>query len=355
MFPILQKIYFNNTVLDYLMFFSALIVSFILIRFIGSLLIKRLSVLFKKTVTSADNHFVKAIKKNLITILYFIAFYFSARILTLDPTLKIWIDRIILAFTIAVCASFTSTITAFAVNKYMKHKISDANNLLLLRWTNGLIKAVVWSVALVLFLDNIGVRITSLITGLGIGGIALAFAAQNILVDIFCCFTILFDKPFEIGDFITAGQHTGTVEHIGVKTTRLRALTGEQIVLSNSDLTSSRINNFKTLKERRILFRIGVTYSTDSEKLKEIPGLLKRIIENTGGVRFGRAHFCNYGTYSLEFEIAYYILSSDYDRYMDINQEIFYRIKEEFDGRGIEFAFPTQALYINNLKNMLPS
>ena len=162
---------------------------------------------------------------------------------------------------------------------------------------------------LILFLDNIGVKISSLITGLVIGGIAIAFAAQAILVDVFCCFTIFFDKPFEVGDFIKTGEHSGTVEHIGLKTTRLRAPNGEQIVLANSDLTKSRINNFKTLEERRVLFTIGVTYETSSEKRRQIPDMIKEIVTSMEDVRFGRAHFCRYGAYSLEFEIVYFVLS----------------------------------------------
>ncbi len=349
MFPFLQTIYFNNTVLQYLLFLLALIVSFVVIKVIGRFVIKRLTALAKKTKSSLDDIVVGSLKKNLVAILYFIAFYFSTKILTLDDTLMLWINRIILAFTIGICASFLSTILVFIVNKYIQNKMSGFNNLLILRWTSGLIKFVVWCTALILFLDNIGVKITSLITGLGIGGVAIAFAAQNILVDVFCFFSILFDKPFEIGDFIISGQQTGTVEYIGVKTTRLRALDGEEIILANSDLTASRINNYKTMRERRVLFRIGVTYNTDYEQLKVIPELIKSIIENVQDTRFGRAHFKGYGTYSLDFEIAYYVLSGDYTKYMDINQEINYRIKEEFDSRGIKFAIPTQTLNVNNL------
>ena len=211
-----------------------------------------------------------------------------------------------------------------------------------------MVELVIWSIALILFLDNIGIQITSLVTGLGIGGVALAFAAQAILVDLFCSFTIFFDKPFEIGDFIIVGDQMGTVEYIGMKTTRLRALSGEQLVLANSDLTKSRIQNYKTMAERRVLFKLGVTYDTALAKLKEIPGVIKNIISNVPQTRFGRAHFCAYGAYSLDYEIVYYVLSSDFDIYMDINQEIYFQIKEEFEHRGIEFAFPTQTVQMYN-------
>ena len=244
---------------------------------------------------------------------------------------------------------FISSVSIFLSSKYLESKINDASNKLALKWMTGIVKTVIWGVALLLFLDNVGVKINSLITGIGIGGIAIAFAAQAILTDVFCFFTIFFDRPFEIGDFIITGEQMGTVEHIGVKTTRLRALSGEQLVFSNTDLTSSRISNYKTMEQRRVLFTIGVTYETAYDKLKEIPELIKSIVSNVPDTTFGRAHFFSYGAYSLNFEIAYYILSGDYDKYMDINQEINFRIKEEFDKRRIEFAFPTQTLQLSSI------
>jgi len=241
-----------------------------------------------------------------------------------------------------------SSILLFFIGNYIEKKIDGANRNNIYQWINRMVEVVIWSIALILFLDNIGIQITSLVTGLGVGGVALAFAAQSILVDLFCSFTIFFDKPFEIGDFIIIGDQMGTVEYIGLKTTRLRALSGEQLILANSDLTKSRIRNYKSMEERRILFNIGVTYDTELDKLKEIPGLIKNIINNIKQTRFGRAHFYAYSASGLDYEIVYFVLSSDYDTYMDINQEIFFRIKEEFEKRGINLAFPTQTLQLYN-------
>ena len=208
--------------------------------------------------------------------------------------------------------------------------------------------------ALIFLVDNIAsdIKLNSLLTGVGISSIAIAFAAQSILSDIFCFFTIFFDKPFEIGDFIIAGEQMGTVEHIGLKTTRLRSLNGEQLVFSNADLTGACIKNYKTMQQRRVLFKIGVKYDTHYDKLKEIPGLIKRIVDDVPGTQFGRTHFFSYGDYSLNFEIVYYVLDSDYDKYMDINQEINFRIKKEFDDMHIEFAFPTRTVELYNLSAM---
>jgi small-conductance mechanosensitive channel len=160
------------------------------------------------------------------------------------------------------------------------------------------------------------------------------------------------DRPFETGDFIILGSdHLGTVEHIGIKTTRIRSLGGEQIVMSNSDLTSSRIKNYKRMQKRRVVFKLGVTYQTPADKLKEIPVIIKEIITGINDTTFDRAHFSGYGDFSLNIEIVYYVLSSDYNKYMDTQQAINLAIYEEFEKRGIEFAYPTQTLFVERTGN----
>ena len=301
-----------------------------------------------KAINFIDDQFMLSLVKKIIPILYWLAFRFSAKILNLNTVLEETIKLISIAFLIAIGAMLISSLLLFFIGNYIKNKIDGENRNNIYQWINRMVELVIWSIALILFLDNIGIQITSLVTGLGIGGVALAFAAQAILVDLFCSFTIFFDKPFEIGDFIIVGDQMGTVEYIGMKTTRLRALSGEQLILANSDLTKSRIKNYKTMKERRVLFKLGVTYDTALAKLKEIPAVIKNIISNVPQTRFGRAHFCAYGAYSLDYEIVYYVLSSDFDVYMDINQEIYFQIKAEFEQRGIEFAFPTQTVQMYN-------
>ena len=344
----LQTTYWNNTVSEYIQFGIILLAGFLGAKLIGHYLVKFLNTMTEKTNTTVDDFVVTSIRKNLMPILYFVVFYFAVKTLNLNPALSGIVNILLLALMIILSTMMISSVVLFFLDKYMESRINGANSVIAIKWTNGIVKVLIWCIALILFLDNIGVKITSLVTGLGIGGVAVAFAAQAILVDVFCCFTIFFDKPFEIGDFIIAGEQMGTVEHIGMKTTRLRALDGEQLILANSDLTNSRISNYKTMEERRVVFRIGVTYDTSYDKLKEIPGLIRELIDQVPGTRFGRTHFCAYGPYSLDFEIAYYVLSSDYDKYLDLNQEIYYRIKAEFDSRAIEFAFPTQTLQVFN-------
>jgi small-conductance mechanosensitive channel len=164
---------------------------------------------------------------------------------------------------------------------------------------------------------------------------------------LFSYFVIFFDRPFEVGDFITVQDKVGTVEYTGIKTTRLRALTGEQLVFSNTDLTNSRIHNFKKMQERRVLFRIGVVYQTSAAQLKEIPQIVKNIIEKHSDVRFDRGHFATYGDFSLNFEFVYFVIGSEYVKYMDTQQSINLEIYDEFEKRGIEFAYPTQTLFVN--------
>jgi small-conductance mechanosensitive channel len=207
-------------------------------------------------------------------------------------------------------------------------------------------RVAVWAMVLLLTLDNLGVDITALVAGLGIGGIAVALALQNVLGDLLASLSIALDQPFVIGDFVIVGEHMGTVEYIGIKSTRVRSLTGEQIVMSNADLLSSRLRNYGRMHKRRVVFTLGVTYETPRPKLREIPLRLREIIEAQDGVRFDRAHFAKYGPYSLDFEVVYYVQSPDFGRYMDAQQAINFRIHEAFEALGVEFAYPTQTLWL---------
>jgi small-conductance mechanosensitive channel len=207
-------------------------------------------------------------------------------------------------------------------------------------------RVAIWAMVLLLTLDNLGVDITALVAGLGIGGIAVALALQNVLGDLLASLSITLDQPFVLGDFLIVDEHMGSVENIGIKTTRLRSLTGEQIVMSNADLLSSRVRNYGRMHERRIVFTLGVAYETPRERLQRIPPLLREIIEAQDGVRFDRAHFAKYGDFSLDFEIVYYVQSPDYGRYMDVQQAINFRIHEAFEEMEVQFAYPTQTLWI---------
>lgn len=207
-------------------------------------------------------------------------------------------------------------------------------------------KLAVWSVVVLSSLDSLGVDVTALIAGLGIGGVAVALAAQNVLSDLFASVSIALDRPFEIGDFIIVGDFLGTVEYIGLKTTRVRSLWGEQLVFSNADLLGSRVRNFKRMRERRVVFSIGVTYQTPHAKLEAIPGMLRETVEAQADVRFDRAHLFEFGDSALIFEVVYYVLSPDYNLYMDRRQAINLEIHRRFEKGKIEFAYPTQTIHL---------
>jgi small-conductance mechanosensitive channel len=207
-------------------------------------------------------------------------------------------------------------------------------------------RVVVWTLALLIALDQLGFNVTALVAGLGIGGIAVALALQNILGDLFASMAIVLDKPFQVGDFVVVGEHAGTVEKVGLKTTRVKSLAGEQLVFANAQLLNAQIRNYKKMQERRIAFSIGVTYETPLDKLRQIPGWLKAAVESQPQARFDRAHFKEYADFSLNFEIVYYVLSADFAVYMDTQQAINLAIFEKFAQEGVEFAYPTRTLYI---------
>lgn len=211
---------------------------------------------------------------------------------------------------------------------------------------NFLGRLILWSLIMLFLLGSLHVNITALVTGLGVGGVAVALALQNILGDLFASLSILIDRPFALGHFIVIDDLAGTVEHVGVKSTRVRSLSGEEIVLSNGDLLKSRIHNYKRLYERRVLFSFGVTYDTDASKLAAIPLTVRKIIESITKTRFDRAHFKEFGDSSLNFEVVYFVLDPDYNLYMDIQQKINLELVRSFADDDIEFAFPTRTLYV---------
>lgn len=349
--PVLKRYYFNNSVLDYLIFLACALIGVLLIWLLSRFLLGRFIKRAEKTETTADNIICEIIKKRLVPIAYLIVLFFSTKLLVFTPRVYNAINTVFLALIVIMGALFVSSLLVFLFSKYWKNKNAGESNEMALRLLTFVIKLAVWIVALFLFLDNLGIKINSLIAGLGIGGIAIAFAAQAILADIFCFFSIFFDRPFEIGDYIVFGEFSGTVEHIGVKTTRLRTLSGEQLICSNTDLTSSRIRNYKTMRQRRIVFTLQVTHDTDHDRLREIPGMVKEIIEETPDTSFSRAHFAEFGEYSLDYTIVYYVLSGDYAKYMDVHQDILFKIKDAFDKSGIRFAYPTRTLHMGNPKS----
>lgn len=343
----LQQTFFNNRILDYLICLSIFLIGIIVIQIFKRFLLKRLRKWAKRTATTIDDFLIRMIEKELLPLFYFGAFYVSIQGLTLNPALEKGINVLGLILLTIFGVRFLLAIIVYGLENYWVKKEKDVAKKQGLKGILMTVKVIAWGLAIIILLDNFGIKVSALIAGLGIGGVAIALAAQSILGDLFSYFSIFFDRPFEIGDFIIVGDLLGTVEHIGIKTTRVRSLGGEQLVFSNTDLTNSRVRNYKRMDKRRVVFRLGVTYETGLRELKEIPVVITNIIKGINDTVFDRAHFFSYGDFSLVFEIVYYVISSDYNKYMDVQQEINLKIKEEFEKHGIEFAYPTQTLYLN--------
>ena len=341
----------GNTVREYAI---SLIVFFILIftfRLFYLLILRKLTKFAENTKTTLDDVLISILKSLKPPFYIFFAVYLAFRTLNtgiridkvLYAVLIIWVVyQVILALEIFV---------DYVLSKRMGDdgKAKGASDLMRI-----IIRITLWSIGGLMVLSNLGVNITSLIAGLGIGGVAVALALQNILGDLFSSFAIYLDKPFVVGDFIVVGDKMGVVKKIGIKTTRIQALQGEELVLSNKDLTSSIIQNFKQMQLRRVPFVVGVLYETPIEKLRKIPENIKKIIEDVEKTKFDRAHFQSFRDSSLGFEIVYFVESADYNLYMDVQQDINFKILEYFEKENIEIAYPTQTLYLNEVRNKKP-
>jgi len=213
--------------------------------------------------------------------------------------------------------------------------------------TQVILRALIWAIAVLFVLDNIGVNVSAVLTGLGIGGVAVALAAQAILGDLFNFFVILLDKPFIIGDFVVSDTVSGTIENIGLKSTRIRSISGELVVVSNSNLVSSRIRNYKDLDKRRVIFKTGVVYQTSPEKLRKIPALIKAAVLGRTGTEFERANLSNMDDSSMSFETVYYIAGGDYKVYMDTQEQILLCMLESFAKEEIALAYPTRTVFVS--------
>ena len=269
--------------------------------------------------------------------------FFGLLTLNLPATTHRIAEKVLLIATCWQVGLWATTAALAWIDKKRRHSMAED------RATAGslgiiaiIVRALIWSVVLLLTLDNLGANITTLVAGLGIGGIAIALAVQNVLGDLLASLSITLDKPFVLGDFLIIDDFKGTVEHIGIKSTRLRSLDGEQIIMPNADLLKSRMRNYGRMQERRVLFSIGVTYETPRAKLERIPGIVRAIVETQPRVRVDRCHLARLGSYSIDCEVVYYVLSAEYGVYMDIQQDINLKLIEAFEREQIEFAYPTQ-------------
>lgn len=326
----------------------ALTVSFALF-IIKRVLVKRLGAYAAHTETYLDDLAIKVLSATHPLFIVLIGLFAGAHWLTLPPKLATLLSHLTVAVLLLQVARWADAGLHAWLRRYRaKRSAEDVASATSTAAIGFLARTFLWLVILLMILDNFGVNITTLVASLGIGGIAVALALQNILGDLFSSLSIVLDKPFVVGDFVSVGDVSGTVEYVGLKTTRIRGLGGEQVVFSNSDLLQSRIHNFKRMETRRIVFSVGVVYEISREQLRAIPGMLRAAVEAQANVRFDRAHFKAYGASSLDFEIVYTVLSPDYGVYMDIQQAINELLFERFEDAGIGFAYPTQTIHLAN-------
>ncbi len=304
----------------------------------------------KKTKTNLDDEILANIKKPIYFLVLLIGAYYGLEFLSiLDPystevafTFSI-VEILLIAF---IITRVVNVVITWYGEKRAKKQMSEH----ILFVLKKIINAVVYLFTFLVILAVLKIDLSGIVVGLGVGGIAIAFALQNVLSDAFSAFSIYFDKPFEIGDYIVVGDHSGTVKKIGIKSTRVQLLQGEELVLSNSVLTTSSVRNFKKMRKRRISFSFGVTYATPTNKLKKIPDIIIDIIDGDKLEyvdKLDRVHFTEFGDFSLNFDIIYYLKTKDYVKYKDTQQEINFAIKEAFEKEGIEMAFPTQTIFLN--------
>ncbi|MDX5422112.1 MAG: mechanosensitive ion channel family protein [Hymenobacteraceae bacterium] len=345
---LLDRVVYQNTVRDYLIVFAFIFIGLLLVKLFKRTILLRLVKWTESTETRFDNHLIEGFNKYGIPILYFLIIYLGLNYLT-------WSERAVRVIDIAVTVAITIMVIQFVasslvliIRSYLVRRHPERDSINELGAIKLIVYTLLWFIGIGFLLDNMGYDLTAIIAGLGIGGIAVALAAQNILGDLFNYFVIFLDRPFEVGDFLVIDDKNGVVEHIGVKTTRIKTLSGEQLVFANSDLTSSRIHNYKRMQRRRVVFTIGVTYQTSYEALERIPDVLKRIVNQQDPVEFDRAHFKEYGDSSLNFEVVYYVLDSNFNVYMDIHQAINLAIFREFESMGVEIAYPTRTLFVVN-------
>ncbi len=321
-----------------------------LILIIRAVATGRLAKVAARTTNVFDDIVLEMIRRTKLGFVAIVAIYAGSLALTALPAPeRVIVTRVAILTLFVQAALWVNGGISYGVTRHRERTLdTDAGSVTTIAAFGILGRIAVWIFLALAILQNFGIQISALITGLGIGGIAVALAVQNILGDVLASLSIVLDKPFVIGDFLVVGDTVGTVEYVGLKTTRIRSLSGEQMVVSNNDLLQSRIRNYKRMQSRRIVFSFGVTYETTIDKLERIPGIVKAAIDAEAQSRFDRCHFFKYGDSSLDFEAVYYVEAPDYGLYMDIQQRVNLALFRAFAEEEIDFAYPTRTVYLHS-------
>jgi len=331
--------------------FIGLLLVFRLIQFV---VVQRLEVLAQSTKNDVDDTVILAVKGINAFVFSLVALYIALLPFALPPTLAVCLRAVVLVAVVWQLIKIATQFIGYAVSRWVEIDAdndgeidpSAATASDLIRLITGI---VLWVFSAIFILSNLGIEVTSLIAGLGIGGIAVAFALQGVLSDLFASFSIYFDKPFRLGDFVVIGTDSGTVEKIGIKSTRIRTLQGQELVVSNAELTTARVENYKKMQKRRIVVTFGITYETPHDKVCLVNSIVEGIFIGIENTDLDRVHFTTFADSSLLFEVVYFVQSSSYNEYLNIQQAFNFALMEKFATQDIKFAYPTQMVYQHNI------
>lgn len=342
---ILSFNFYGNSGKDYLLALAVFAICLLILLIVKKVILARLHKIAKITKNNYDDTLIGIIFKIKSFFYLVISLYLASNFLNLSNFLSKAIYLLFILVIVYEGIKASSYLLKVLAYKAIKRNDDDSQAQSTVKTLNVFIQIILWSLGLLLILANMGVNITSLIAGLGIGGIAVALALQNILADIFSSFSILIDKPFKVGDFIKVSADMGTVEKIGIKTTHLRTLDGQLLIISNQELTKARVENFQKLHRRRALFNLGIIYETSRTQLESIPKIIASIVDKQEKANLDRCHFKSYGDFSLNFEVSIFIDVKSYNDFLDILEKINLDIFSQFNEQGISFAYPTQLHY----------
>lgn len=346
----LDNIFFDIPLILWIVSLAILIGVFAVTWLLRSIFLKRYQRLSASNTQVLNSFIAGEIGQTKITFLVILSIFAASLTLPFEGRLRSFINLVMEIALLIQIGIWGMGIINFVIDRRARASIEDDPSMVTtLTAMRKIAQFVLWTVIILIILENLpGIEITSLIAGLGITGIAVALAVQNILGDLFSSLSIVLDKPFVLGDSITVDQYSGTVEKIGLKSTRVRSFQGEELIFSNSDLLSSRIQNFKRMQRRRTILHLHVSTDTPAEKLKQIPEMIAQIVREQEQVTFDRAHLFDIGGTGISFELVYFLETQDYTIYMDRRQAINIAILNRFQEEGIEFATPTQTVYIGN-------
>jgi len=342
---ILERLWFGAPLTQWALAAVALGGVYVALSVIQRVLVKRLGAFAARTETQWDDLAVEIVRRTTPYFLVVIAVYAATRVV--PPSLEgARVLRVISVILVLLQAGvWGNALIGFAADHYSRRRASgDVGTRTTIQAVGYAGRFVLWMLLLITALQNFGINVTALVTGLGVGGIAIALAVQNILGDLFAALAIVLDQPFVVGDSIQVDNINGTIEHVGLKTTRIRSLSGEQVVISNADLLKSRIRNYQRMALRRVSFNIDLGFDTPPDKVASVPAIVRQIVEAQPLTRFDRCHLLSFADSGLRLEAVYYVLDPDYHKYADAQHAINLELLRHFQRDRIEFGFATRTL-----------